>query len=89
MGCCHRHASGIELFPRRCIIDDIETRTLDERDTAVVRRRMHAGELTAWLSTTYGTLTLYLQRIGVPTIGPPLVRYHEHGDHVDVEAGRG
>ncbi len=54
-----------------------------------MRRRMHAGELTAWLSTTYGTLTLYLQRIGVPTIGPPLVRYHEHGDHVDVEAGRG
>lgn len=87
LGCCHRYDSGIELSSWRCIIDEIETRTLDEQDTAVVRRRMHAGELTAWLSATYGTLTLHLQRIGVPTIGPPFVRYLERGDHVDVEAG--
>ena len=52
-----------------------------------MRRRMHASELVAWLSATYGVLTLHLQRIGVPTVGPPFARYHEHGDHVDVEAG--
>lgn len=53
----------------------------------MVRRRIAADELTAWLSGVYGTLTLHLQRIGVATVGPPFVRYHARGDHLDVEAG--
>ncbi|TVR27357.1 MAG: hypothetical protein EA387_01270 [Nitriliruptor sp.] len=68
-------------------IDEIETRTLEEQDTAVVRSRLDASELTSWLSGVYGTLTLHLQRIGVPVIGQPFVRYHERGRHLDVEAG--
>jgi len=66
---------------------DIETRTLDEQHTAVVRSRMDASELTSWLSGVHGTVLLHLQRIGVATTGEPFVRYHERGDHVDVEAG--
>jgi effector-binding domain-containing protein len=69
------------------MIYEIETRTLDEQDTAVVRRSMDANELTSWLSGVYGTLTLHLQRIGVATVGPPFVRYHGRDGHVDVEAG--
>ena len=68
-------------------IYEIETRTLDEQDTAVVRRRMEASELTSWLSGVYGTLMLHLQRIGVATVGQPFVRYHERDGQVDVEAG--
>ena len=68
-------------------MDEIETRTLEEQDTAVVRSRLDASELTSWLSGVYGTLTLHLQRIGVPVIGQPFVRYHELGLHLDVEAG--
>lgn len=66
---------------------DIETRTLDEQHTAVVRRRMDASELTSWLSGVHGTVLLHLQRIGVATTGEPFVRYHERNGHVDVEAG--
>jgi effector-binding domain-containing protein len=60
---------------------------LDEQEVAVVRRRMAADELTSWLSGVYGTMTVHLQRIGVATVGPPFVRYHDRGDHLDVEAG--
>ena len=52
-----------------------------------MRGRLDASELTSWLSGVYGTVTLHLQRIGVPVTGQPFVRYHERGDHLEVEAG--
>jgi effector-binding domain-containing protein len=48
---------------------------------------VESGQLTSWLSGIYGTLASHLQRIGVPTVGLPFARFHEHGDSVDVEAG--
>jgi len=68
-------------------IYDIETRTFEQQDTAVVRRRMAASELTSWLSGVYGTVALHLQRIGVTAVGQPFVRYHARDGHIDVEAG--
>jgi len=69
------------------IIYEIETRTLEQQDTAVVQRRMDASELTSWLAGVYGTLSSHLQRIGVSTVGQPFVRYHARNAHLDVEAG--
>ncbi len=74
------HDGGADIY-------DIETRTFEKQDTAVVRRRMAVSELTSWLSGVYGTVALHLQRIGVTAVGQPFARYHARDGHVDVEAG--
>lgn len=66
---------------------EIETRTLDPQDTAVVRRGVAADELTSWASGVFGVVSTHLQRINVPTTGDPFVRYVERGEHHEVEAG--
>ena len=66
---------------------EIEIRTLEAQDTAVVRRGISADELTSWASGVFGTVATHLQRIGVPTTGEGFVRYLERGEHCEVEAG--
>jgi effector-binding domain-containing protein len=52
-----------------------------------VRRGISAAELTSWAAGVFGSVATHLQRIGVPTIGDPFIRYLERGEHCEVEAG--
>jgi effector-binding domain-containing protein len=65
----------------------IETRTLTTQDTAVVRSRVPAAQLHAWLIEVYRELDSYLTDLGVRVCGPPFARCVVVGDMVDVEAG--
>ncbi|MGW4945021.1 GyrI-like domain-containing protein [Actinoplanes sp. NPDC004185] len=65
----------------------IESRTLTSQDTAVVRSRVPAAQLLAWLIDVYRELDRYLTDRGVRVCGPPFARYAGHADMVDVEAG--
>lgn len=66
---------------------EIETRSLEPQETAVVRRGIAADELTSWAAGVFGSVSAHLQRINVPTAGDPFVLYLERGDHNEVEAG--
>lgn len=66
---------------------EIETRSLEPQDTAIMRRGVDADELTSWAAGVFGTVSTHLQRINVPIEGDPFVRYLERSAHNEVEAG--
>lgn len=68
---------------------EIETRSQDDQTVAVMHgSSVEPNTLGSWLSTTYGTLAMHLQRIGVAAVGMPFARYHRRVDGgSDVIAG--
>lgn len=59
---------------------EIETRSQDEQPVAVTHGSVEPNTLGSWLSATYGTLAVHLQRIGVAVAGMPFARYHQRDD---------
>jgi effector-binding domain-containing protein len=67
---------------------DIETRTLDEVDTAVEYATLPITELGPWLGKVYGEVAGYLARKGAGPAGPPFARFRPVGGGTfEVEAG--
>jgi effector-binding domain-containing protein len=66
---------------------DIESRTLTEQPTAVVRASLPADQIGGWLPGVYQEVMTYLAGAGVAPAGPPFARYDFHDHTVDVEAG--
>ena len=67
---------------------EIETRTQDEQQVAVIHGSMEPGTVESWLASTHGILAVHLQRVGVPIVGMPFARYHLRPEGgVDVVAG--
>jgi effector-binding domain-containing protein len=66
---------------------DVETRDAPPQPTAVVHGQVARDALGSWLATSHGLVATHLQRIGVPTTGPPFAVVVEDGDSLNVEAG--
>ncbi|HEX6075862.1 MAG TPA: GyrI-like domain-containing protein [Micromonosporaceae bacterium] len=65
----------------------IESRTLAEQATAVMRASLPVARVGEWLQHTYRDVAGYLDRAGVAITGPPIARYTIHDDVMDLEAG--
>ncbi len=66
----------------------IETRTLDEQDTAVEYATLAVAEIGPWLGKAFREVAAYLGRKGAGPAGMPFARYHRVADdRFDVEAG--
>jgi effector-binding domain-containing protein len=66
----------------------VETRTFDERQTAVVLATLAAQEIGPWLGGAFEAVARYLSKWGAGPVGPPFARYHRTPDgRFEVEAG--
>lgn len=65
----------------------VESETLTEQPTAVVRRTVPLAEVAEWMPRSYETIFGYLSGTGVAPAGPPYARYAIHGGSIDIEAG--
>lgn len=65
----------------------IETRTLAEQHTAVIRGVVPRDGVGPWIEQAYGELFAYLGQLGVAPSGPPFARYTFRDDGFGVEAG--
>ena len=67
---------------------EIETRTLDEQDTAVESATLRVDEIAPWLGKAFQETAEYLARKGAGPVGMPFARYHQlRDDRFEVEAG--
>lgn len=65
----------------------IESRTLREQPTAVIRGTVGKDAIGPWIQQAYAELFGYLGRVGVAPAGPPFARYTFRADGFGVEAG--
>jgi effector-binding domain-containing protein len=65
----------------------IESRTLPEQATAVMRTSLPVAGVGEWLQHAYQEVAGHLGRVGAMMTGPPIARYTIHDDVMDVEAG--
>ena len=66
---------------------DIEIRTIDRTDTAVVHKNVGWAEIAATLGAIFGDVMTYLTDMGVGTTGMAFGRYEPQGETVTIEAG--
>lgn len=66
----------------------IQTRTLEEVETAAMFATLRVDEMPAWLPRAFGTVAAYLGKNGVGPVGPPYARYRRVDEGTfEVEAG--
>jgi effector-binding domain-containing protein len=67
---------------------EIEVRTLDEEQTAVVFGTVTTEELPGWLGRAFADVARYLTKWGAGPAGPPFARFHRlDEERFDAEAG--
>ncbi len=66
----------------------IESRTVHEQPTAVLRRTLHHNDVHGWFVTAFDVVADYLRRHGIAPCGFPFARYHIRTDGAyEAEAG--